>query len=426
MKNIDVDLRFFLIGIITIGLLGMNNAFAAIPTVTLFEANDPDDGDTVFSAGDTILIRFSEAINATNGGTMTPTEFNANFTIAGGISSFDGTFTGTWQTGSTELLLTWTVIGSNTPVVGSTTIEEKGTTDIASVSTSEIYADTPDTLTGDFGLFVAASAGGGSGCDGECEEPTLGVNSDGRRLVENGFTYNGKQIDVERFFTSYPLIKVNVGMQNTAVFKIYDNLGPDNIKHFDLAFGLASDQIMGTSNAMIQWDKSFDGVETVTLVDPHNVLDNVRVNTLEGKCRTDSNTDDCLIVIVNHRFRAPLESDIVATNIWDQTRNAWQNYYNHGISIDGESLNPPNEYVGIYKGNLVHLIETGKNIAVDGQSNTWTFDKTWEMDFIPNGKIDDGITSHWYDRNHEAFSYYKYGQEDQGEVVVMENVKHQH
>jgi len=302
----------------------MNNAFAAIPTVTLFEANDPDDGDTVFSAGDTILIRFSEAINATNGGTMTPTEFNANFTIAGGISSFDGTFTGTWQTSSTELLLTWTVIGSNTPVVGSTTIEEKGTTNIASVSTSEIYADTPDTLTGDFGLFVAANVGG-DGCDGDCTAPTLGVNSDGRKLVENGFTYNGKQIDVERFFTPYPLINVNVGMQNVAVFKIYDNLGPDNIQHFELAFGLSSGQIMGTSNAMIEWDKSFDGIETVTVVDPYNVFDNVRVDTLEGKCRTDSSTDDCLIVIVNHRFRAPLESDIVATNVWDQRRNAWQN-----------------------------------------------------------------------------------------------------
>ncbi len=375
MKNIGIYQRFFLIGIITIGLLGMNNAFAAIPTVTLFEANDPDDGDTVFSAGDTILIRFSEAINATNGGTMTPTEFNANFTIAGGISSFDGTFTGTWQTSSTELLLTWTVIGSNTPVVGSTTIEEKGTTNIASVSTSEIYADTPDTLTGDFGLFVAASVGG-DGCDGDCTAPTLGVNSDGRKLVENGFTYNGKQIDVERFFTPYPLINVNVGIQNAAVFKIYDNLGPDNIKHFDLAFGLSSGQIMGTSNAMIEWDKSFDGIETVTVVDPYNVLDNVRVDTSEGKCRTDSTTDDCLIVIVNHRFRAPLESDIVATNVWDQGRNAWQNYYNEGISIEGKSLNPPNEYVGIHKGNLIHLIETGKILPLMDKVTTGLLTKS--------------------------------------------------
>jgi len=272
-----------------------------------------------------------------------------------------------------------------------------------------------------FDLFSSPSTNtGGDGCDGECNEPTMGVISDGRRLVENGFTYNGKQIDVERFFTPYPLINVNVGVQNTAVFKIYDGLGPDNIKHFDLAFGLASGQIMGTSNAMIQWDKSFDGIEIVTVVDPHNVLDNVRVDTLEGKCRTDSSTDDCLIIIVNHMFRAPLESDIVATNVWDQRRNAWQNYFNHGVNVEGESLNPPNEYVGIYKGNLVHLIETGKNIAVDGQGNNWTFDKVWNKDYIPNGKIDDGITSHSYDRNHVTFSIYKYGQELLAQKILDE------
>jgi len=118
-------------------------AFAIIPTTALFEANDPDDGDTIFSDGDTILIRFSTATNATNLGTMDSTEFNANFTIAGGISSFDGTFTGAWNGDSTELLITWTTIGSNIPVVGSTTIEEKGTTTIFDSGETDKYADTP-------------------------------------------------------------------------------------------------------------------------------------------------------------------------------------------------------------------------------------------------------------------------------------------
>ncbi len=51
------------------------------------------------------------------------------------------------------------------------------------------------------GNFEKVALASGDGCDGECQAPTMGVNSDGRRLVENGFTYNGKQIDVERFFT---------------------------------------------------------------------------------------------------------------------------------------------------------------------------------------------------------------------------------
>jgi len=251
----------------------------------------------------------------------------------------------------------------------------------------------------------------GSGCRGDCSAPTLGVNENGIRVVENGFTYNGNQINVERFFTPYPLITVDVGKQNKAVFKIYDDLGPNNIQHFDFAFGLDEGQVMGTSNAMIVWNKSTDGTETVTLVDPHNALDKVRVLTSEGKCRADSTTNDCLIVTVFHTFRESLDFDIVGTNVWDFRLNAWQNFYNHGIHIEGQSLNPPDEYVGIYKGNLIHLIETGKNTAVDTDGNTWTFDNTWIKDYISIGKIDDPITSQGYDRNHVKYNTYKQGQE---------------
>jgi len=223
-------LSAFMVILLTIGFAPFltQDAFAAVPTITLFEANDPNDLDAIFSNGDTVLIRFSEAVNATNGGTMTPTEFSANFTIAGGISSFDGTFTGTWQTSSTELLITWTTIGSNIPVVGSTTIDDNAATTTLfdeATTTDKFVEDGSDTLTGDFGLFVALSTNGGGSCGVDCTEPTLGVNSDGTRLVDNGFSYNGQSIDVDYYFTPYPLVTVNVGKQNVAEFKIYENRG---------------------------------------------------------------------------------------------------------------------------------------------------------------------------------------------------------
>jgi len=168
---------------------------------------------------------------------------------------------------------------------------------------------------------------------------------------------------------------------------------------------------MGTSNAMIVWNKSHDGTETVTVVDPNNALENVRVLTSEGKCKADSTTNGCLIITVSHTFREPLDFDIVGTNVWDYGHNAWQNFYNHGIHIEGQSLNPPDEYVGIYKGNLIHLIETAKNTAVDTDGNTWTFDNTWIKDYIYKGKIDDPITSQGYDRNHVKFNAIKQEQE---------------
>jgi len=269
-------------------------------------------------------------------------------------------------------------------------------------------------ITSVFSFTTIITPNTGGDCDGDCRAPTLGLDVTGKRFVENGFTYNGNTINVERYLTPYPLITVDVGMQNTAVFKIYENYGPSNLRDFDLAFGLTSGQIMGTSNAMIQWDKSFDGVETVSLVDPYNVLDNVRVETSEGKCRTDSSTNDCLIVTVYHKFRAPLEYDIVATNVWDQERNSWQNYYNHGIHIEGESLNPA-KTVMVHIGNTRADAGLKQLTQIDRFADTWTDEvgniyhyngNHWftliqavEKEFIP-----DGTTSHGFDRYSNLFS----------------------
>ena len=379
-------------------------------------ADDPNDLDTVYSVDDTITITFPFQVNSTFGtGTMDNTEFRANFTFsASDIDDLD-IVTGVWSGTQTILTLTIDTIGGSIPPVIDTETITYDTTNgnIGYNGNFTHFAGSGVTLTGDFGLFVAVITGqdGSSGCRGDCSAPTLGVDEQFTRVVENGFTYNGDTINVERYFTPYPLITVDVGKQNKAVFKIYDNLGPNNIRHFDLAFGLDIGQTMGTSNAMIVWNKSTDGTETVTLVDPHNALDKVRVLTSEGKCKADSTTNDCLIVTVFHTFRESLDFDIVGTNVWDFRLNAWQNFYNHGIHIEGQSLNPPDEYVGIYKGNLIHLIETGKNTAVDTDGNTWTFDNTWIKDYISIGKIDDPITSQGYDRNHVKYNTYKQGQE---------------
>ncbi len=110
------------------------------------------------------------------------------------------------------------------------------------------------------------------------------------------------------------------------------------------------------------------------------MLENIQITTLEDNC-SDVSSQKCLLVKVEHTFRAPLDFNILGTNVWDVKRNAWQNYYNHGIEVIGESLNPPKEYDGIYKGHIYHLTETSKTTAVDEFGDTWTFNKKWTRDF---------------------------------------------
>lgn len=390
-------------------------AFAA-SGISSAVADDPDDADAVYSVGDTITITFPAQVNSTfASGTMTNTEFRANFTVNPSDIDTADTLTGVWNAGATAVLLTInTITGGTPPIVGTDTFEYDPTAgNIHYQSNGTEFTNAAVTLTGDFGLFVALNTGGGDGCVGDCEEPTLGLDQNGVRLVENGFTYNGKPVDVERFFTPYPLITVKVGAQNLAEFKIYENGGSDNISHFDLAFGLASGQILSQSTARIEWDRTFDGTETINIIDPDNVLsDNVRVLTSEGKCSMDSLTDDCLIVKVYHTFRAPPEFNIVGTNVWDSYRNSWQNYYNHGIEVVGKSMNPPKQYQAMDRGHLVTITEIEKNHAVDENGNHWFFDKEWLKEYVPSGKIADPIsTYHGIDRNHAYFQTYLKGQQ---------------
>ena len=244
----------------------------------------------------------------------------------------------------------------------------------------------------------------GNGCD-DCTPPTLGIDSKGTRLVDNGFTYNGNPTNVERFFTPYLLITVNIGEPNTAVFKIYEDTDHENIKHFSFAFGLASNEIISQSKAMIELDIDHEGTETVTVTDPHNALQNVLVSTDVDNCNGTDDSLQCLIVTIHHTFRAPLDFNIVATDVWDEKRNAWQNYYNHGIEITGESLNPPEQHSGINKGHIYHLTETSSTTAVDEFGGMWSFTHdTWSKDYIKTERVKD---SPWLSMNRMHSDFYK-------------------
>ena len=337
-----------------------------------------------FSEGVSIPTATGYTINGDNGETYTLT--------GGSVSGSEGStsYTITYLDADQTEINNMTFDSTSTVTVAGSNVND-GDNNIAgatvSLTTSGIVTD-----------------GGGSGCK-DCEEPTLGVLSSGQRVVEDGFTYNGHSVDVERFFTPYPLITAQVGKQNTAHFKIYENRGPDNIAHFSFAFGLGKGEIISQSQAMIEVDFARDRTQTVTITDPQNALDNVSVTTDKVAC--NGGPTQCLEITIKHMFREPLDFDIVGTDVWDYSRQSWQNYYNHGIEVVGPSMNPPDEFDGIDKGYIYHLTETSKTTAVDEFGDTWTFQYgTWNKDFIKQERIQDGEKM-VFDRMHSDFADYK-------------------
>jgi len=105
-------------------------------------------------------------------------------------------------------------------------------------------------------------------CTFDCFPPTLGVGNNNADYVDQGFSYNGIASDVDTFSTSYPVLTTKVGVVNKAIFKIYEDGGPDEVRHLELAFGLAPGQIFGDSDVVVEWDKTWNGVETTKVIDP--------------------------------------------------------------------------------------------------------------------------------------------------------------
>jgi len=215
--------------------------------------------------------------------------------------------------------------------------------------------------------------GGGSDCD-DCTPPTLGVDSTGARRVSGGFTYNGDTVDSEYYYTPLPLITVETGAENVAVLKVFEDSGARNVRHVGLGFGLSRGQHFAESSAEIRVSLPFMGNATVTLDDPAGAIDpgTLRAESEMGECMPGS-AAECRIVTIHHTFREPLDFNVVSTIIWDDRRNAWQNFFNHGVHVTGDSLNPSHG-IEVNGGELVLYPLISGQVDEDGDG-TYDYDE---------------------------------------------------
>ncbi len=326
----------------------------------------------------------AEATGATAASTvsLSTNEHNRVYNVSASTSAGAASTIEAGQTGPTELTKLTSAIaptfstGSSTaagdadPAATSQGWNFNNVAGTWAISAIAIRSTSDDGITADNPASSAGGGGSNGACSGDCTPPTLGVNEEGQRLVEGGFTYNGQTVDSELFYTPFPLITTTVGEQNIGIFKIFENQGLDKIVHLELVFGLRAGERIDDSLAKIIWDKSWDGKESIILDDPQNVFSDVKLNFTTDKCRSDSSLDDdCLVVAVEHTFRKPLNFDIVGTSVWDTSRNQWSNYFNHGVRITGESLDPaPTTTVAFGTNQMRGLYDLTQ---IDSKTDTW-------------------------------------------------------
>ena len=243
--------------------------------------------------------------------------------------------------------------------------------------------------------------------------PTLGGDRYGNNYVDNGFTFNDFVTDVENFKTHMPLQTLNVGELNTAVLKIYDNRGASKIEHVELAFGLDSREYASQSDSTIIWTQNFKGDQSIIENDPNNLLMDVSA--------TGKSNGKIMEITFNFAFREPMDKSKIGVVVWDHDRRSRTIYFNEGIEVVGESLNPP-EIIRILdeKGHPVQITMTGKDEGIDENGNIWTHNSPWTKQIKPVDNIPEPVGNHGFDRNHNMFDSYKNSQAQSAQEKLIE------
>ena len=193
----------------------------------------------------------------------------------------------------------------------------------------------------------------GSGC-ADCTPPTLGLNKNYKRVVDNGFSYNNNTAQVEKWHTPYPLINATVGETNTVEIIIYENQGIGNMKM--VQFGLGGEEIaqaLSTFEVIIEvplFNNMTSGnteTDEIIITDKDNLIENSSVNatTSAVKCMDDDTNPSCLKVVLEYSYRESTINHMMVVNVVDKPRNDQNFYFNEGVQVLGESQNPAPYYI---------------------------------------------------------------------------------
>ncbi len=263
---------------------------------------------------------------------------------------------------------------------------------------------------------------GGGSCN-NCTPPTLGLNKQGdfspeKRLVVGGFTCNGQTVDVMHYFTEFPTVTNAVGEPLRCTFKIYEDTGADNIRHFEFAVGKKVGDAMSEEQGKITWDRDHLLVSTTTY--DENLFRNVSIfpSTNLVNCTPDASAPRCLQLNLSATPKEPLVEDIIVkTNVWDQRRNAKTNFYNDGIDFVGNTENTL-PYFTVLDGRhgSVNIYTTDFTLedqthAIDQYGQTWTLKGNfWQKDYVAPDRSCDVSTYIGYDRTCPEYTILKQGQ----------------
>jgi len=263
-----------------------------------------------------------------------------------------------------------------------TTFGSSGTNDGEFSNPSSVTVDTSDRIIISdengassriqvFAYASESSTSGGSSANKHKTAPTSGLDWNTHAvLVEGGINVDGKTLTLtDNWWTSFE--QIQIGTDSTHTFSVKTFAQNGGIMVQEMAFGITQVGDYQNAETVIEvhydWDKT---ISDVVIVQDTEVIDvsTLRVSTDQVQCRSDSDAV-CYQTDFILKFNEPLKDKVYAVKAFDmQRRIMMPHYFNDGISVFGESVNPmlTMQIVGTEKfEGLVTITQTEK------YSNLW-------------------------------------------------------
>lgn len=191
--------------------------------------------------------------------------------------------------------------------------------------------------------LLAVNASADTGCRRDCEAPTMGVTYEGKQIVDNGFTINGRSFNVDELTQTLPTTKVRTGEIVKIRLVVFENSGGEFLKNTSLSIGDYADDQHVNILSTISFDQNFVAVlkaplssdsdvsKTITVTDPSGLLKDVMVKTSD----VDSYRTAVDIIF---RVTTPIDtSDIIVKSI-DAKKNSRTNVFYDAIAVTGKQI----------------------------------------------------------------------------------------
>ena len=272
----------------------------------------------------------------------------------------------------------------------------------------------PDFTNGDVQVFAYATGGGGDG-DKHKTAPTSGLDWNTHNvLVEGGINVDGKTLTLtDNWWTAFEQIQIETDSTHTFSVKTFAQNGGIMVQ--EIAFGITQVGDYQNAETVIEvhydWDKT---ISDVVIVQDTEVIDvsTLRVSTDQVQCRSDSDAV-CYQTDFILKFNEPLKDKVYAVKAFDmQRRIMMPHYFNDGISVFGESVNPmlTMQIVGTEKfEGLVTITQTEKysNLWVAEDGRLFDADKHFKQinKVYVAEQVDRNSKCVWNIQCHKGFSY---------------------